>query len=312
MKAIYSMRSYPASTGTERSMYKSAGWFINKYYLSCARILSVYLARKQFGTVELYTDDEWIEFVVNELWIKFDKVVNCLSDLHNHVDKEFRAYGKLIAYSLQDEPYIHVDFDCFLEKSLPDWFLSLPMFGQFFESLWYWHHYKNWLFLIRDTRSQWILPKEFDHYNQANPDRLRAINMWIFWWTDVKAMKDYADKALKIVPDNYAKLIQCKVEWRCISDFNVIMEQYMMYAYVNYHDIKHNVLMLPNHENWWYWITHFLGDMKSRQRVCDWIETKLRDYCPELIPQLDLLKLKYPTDVEMKASPNCAYGTKLY
>jgi hypothetical protein len=51
-------------------------------------------------------------------------------DTLDSVDAGWWALGKLVAYSLQDRAFVHLDADVFLWKPLPTRLISAPVFAQ--------------------------------------------------------------------------------------------------------------------------------------------------------------------------------------
>ncbi|NNC87797.1 MAG: hypothetical protein HKN82_04965 [Akkermansiaceae bacterium] len=110
MKAIYTLWTKPCSRSSV------CGYSNRRIFTQAAR-LSVRLARRQFGRVELVTDTEGREFV-RQCGIKFDAVhtsLDRLADIH----PKLWCYGKMEAYRLQTEPFMHLDFDVFIKRPLP-------------------------------------------------------------------------------------------------------------------------------------------------------------------------------------------------
>lgn len=118
-KVVHSFWSGPAisKTGDAWITYGGGGWkdpLLHWY----SWILSFYTAKDSYGQVELVTDDRGADVLVNRIGLKYDKVVLALNSLT--VDPGLWMYGKLIAYGLQEEPFLHVDGDVFLWKRLPE------------------------------------------------------------------------------------------------------------------------------------------------------------------------------------------------
>ena len=90
--------------------------------------LSTHLVKKHGYRCELVTDSHGKNIMEN-LGIGFDKVNTDLNDFIS-VDPVYWAAGKLISYSIQDEPFCHIDDDVFLFNSLPETFLNSCLFAQ--------------------------------------------------------------------------------------------------------------------------------------------------------------------------------------
>lgn len=77
--------------------------------------LSALLARRWFPELALVTDDAGAEFLCERLALPFDAVSLSLNDFR----APFWAAGKMQAYAEQQQPFVHLDADAFLQKPLP-------------------------------------------------------------------------------------------------------------------------------------------------------------------------------------------------
>lgn len=149
--------------------------------------LSVLLARQHYSRIELVTDyaGAWM---VERLRLPFDNVRTDLQEFD--APATAWAAGKLKAYQLQDEPFIHLDQDVFLFKRLPEEIESARLVAQSREPLdWY-------LANMSET------PPEHVARLTLPPDRWEAVNAGILGGTDVAFINDYATKALEAVNEN--------------------------------------------------------------------------------------------------------------
>jgi hypothetical protein len=84
--------------------------------------LSVFCASRYFKEVQFISSDWGIE-VIKPLRLPITSYSNKLNELKT-VSKHFWAYGKLLAYNEQTQPFVHLDNDVFLWKPLPDRILN--------------------------------------------------------------------------------------------------------------------------------------------------------------------------------------------
>ena len=78
-----------------------------------------YCAKHWFKNLVLYTDNQGIEDL-NRVLPLFDDVKLDLQELHdNNVPSSLWAYPKILAYSKETEPFLHIDNDVFLWEKLP-------------------------------------------------------------------------------------------------------------------------------------------------------------------------------------------------
>lgn len=87
--------------------------------------LSVWCASKHFKEVEFISDD-WGVQMFKEINLPVTSYTNDLNPMHE-VSRFFWAYGKMIAYTAQKVPFVHIDNDVFLWDPLPDRILKAEL-----------------------------------------------------------------------------------------------------------------------------------------------------------------------------------------
>lgn len=80
------------------------------YYMT----LSALLAKRHYGHVVLYTNNEIAE-MVRKIGIPYDEIN---TDLLNEVRVKTFSIPKMMVYTVQEEPFIHIDLDSFIFKSI--------------------------------------------------------------------------------------------------------------------------------------------------------------------------------------------------
>jgi len=111
MKPIMSFWSKPYVEGFHNKWINENSW-------NLSWILSVECLSKVYGKPHLYTDDAGAEFLVKTLGLDFASVNTCLNDLKDK-NPRFFSLGRSYALGIQDEPFVHVDYDAFLQESIP-------------------------------------------------------------------------------------------------------------------------------------------------------------------------------------------------
>ena len=91
--------------------------------------LSVSAARRHFSELCLITDSEGKRLLADKLGLPFTEVHTELDTLR-HVDSRWWALGKLVAYSMQQQPFAHLDTDVFLWKPLAPAVAEASVFAQ--------------------------------------------------------------------------------------------------------------------------------------------------------------------------------------
>src|SRR5262245_15965932 len=227
-KAVYSFYSYPFRTRPGYAGFASLEDFLNAW------TLSVHLAQRHFDDVELVTDNYGKAMLVDGLHLPFTKVKNELDAVvPAHVKDLYWTFGKLWAYSLQDEPFIHIDYDVFLWNKLPERILAAPMFGQNMEcDIWqvdiYRQGYKALCGHLKHKPHDWIAIYPYVHKHDI------AINVGIIGGNDIEFLRKYASTAIDMIThcenkegfeiiQRLNKLTDGNVAHGC----NVVTEQYL-------------------------------------------------------------------------------------
>ncbi len=121
MKIVQSYWSKP-SEGSRSRFHQdrsAGGWREQRHhYMSWA--YSCLQLRKYYSKVELVTDQYGKELLIDRLQLPYTSVRVELDQL-NHYDKHLWTLGKLHAYRIQEEPFLHVDSDVFIwERFRPE------------------------------------------------------------------------------------------------------------------------------------------------------------------------------------------------
>lgn len=162
-------------------------------------LLSVHLAKFSFDKIVLYTNKE-IEIIVRRLNIPYDEIIT--EPFDGFSSKTF-SVPKIITYSLQTEPFAHIDLDTFI-YSLPKKLEEIPVFYasqdiplkpdntfQSNESMY--NTYMKGTFEISD---------KLDPNFKKHIDFFDIPNMCIFGGTDYELIKKASEYCLMIYNDN--------------------------------------------------------------------------------------------------------------
>ncbi len=120
MKFVQTFWTGAASEKVKTSPLRlKAGWYTSEYHwmswaLSCLQLLKLY------GQVELVTDKLGKEILIDSLGLPYTSVSLAQEEPVAGMRPELFSLAKLKTYSLQKEPFIHVDGDLFLFRPLPD------------------------------------------------------------------------------------------------------------------------------------------------------------------------------------------------
>lgn len=110
-KLVWSVNTIPFSTDINRHNNKYEDFLYLFAY-------SYLLNKRWFGKTELVTDNLGKKILVDMVGLEFDSINLCLNNMEAK-HKDLFAFGKIMAYEEQKEPFIHVDFDLFFHKKPP-------------------------------------------------------------------------------------------------------------------------------------------------------------------------------------------------
>lgn len=276
MVAVWSQWSKPMETARRHA------WLTHKHALM-GHALSYLTASRHYERTALYTDDFGKWMLVDGLGLKFDTVSIELNDLKNS-DEQWWALGKMYAYRLQTEPFIHIDSDVFLWKRLPQHLEEAPVFtqnpedylGNNYNAAGLEHHLKH------GPNGGW-LPEEWIWYRQQ-PNNI-SYNLGIFGGYDTKFIAHYADQAIRIVehPDNQQGMSEYQMKnWQM-----TLIEQYVLSACVAFHNITPANLFSSYAEAYDPKVaadlgfTHLLAQSKRTEKNSNNLETRMRYQYPD-------------------------------
>lgn len=198
--------------GRNKSIKNNYGWADYKsHWLSW--MFSCYQLRKFYNQVELYTDEFGYDVLIRQLNLPYTKVHVILDDL-NELPGELWAMAKIKVYSLQNEPFLHVDGDVFIFEPFSEELLKAELIAQnpekttkYYSEMWNNIH-NNLLYM----------PEEILDYHRGKHQS--AYNMGIFGGNDINFFKRYTQIASDFVYTN--KNVWDKIN---LFNFNVFFEQ---------------------------------------------------------------------------------------
>jgi hypothetical protein len=274
------------------------GWLSEPYnWLSW--ILSANQLAK-FYKVELYTDQKGYEILIDKLQLPYHKVHVILDEL-NHYHKSLWAMPKIKTYSLQNEPFLHVDGDVFIWEKFSNELLkgdfitqNLEITTEYYEEMWN-EICPNLLYVPNEMK---------DYINNSNS---YAYNMGIIGGNNYEYFKHYAAISTEFVDNN-------KSVWNSINgfNFNIFFEQVLFYNMIKESSGKVSCLFsdtpndndyigfgdfdkVPNQKNY----LHLLGTYKKSERICNNLETYVIKEYPEYFERLRKLFPSYFLHYEM-------------
>jgi hypothetical protein len=226
MRAVWSFWSKPFKA------YKGRIWREPKHHLY-AWGLSLRLASQHYSETALVTDSAGKALLIDALGLEFSEVsteLDCLRD----TDPGWWVLGKLVAYSRQDRPFVHLDTDVFLWQALPATLIAAPVFAQCPEQ----HSLQNDWCRPRDIeqlfeRHALSLPAEWEWASSRITTWYREENCGILGVNRVDFIRHYAQHAMRIALDPSHAALWAEVAGKDV--YSMLIEQYFLAACIDYH-----------------------------------------------------------------------------
>lgn len=221
MKIIQSLWSRPTFKKEELGTYKNkkdGGWLDRKYYymswaLSCLQFKAFY------EEVELVTDNQGYDLLVNRLGLPYTRVDVVLDDLNEyHID--LWALGKIYAYGIQQAPFIHADGDIYIWEKFDQRLENAPLIAQHIDedTDYYKYSFKQ-------------VAQEFDYVPDAFYSSIQknhmivGANAGVMGGNDTGFFENFSSQAFDFIKKNTTRLDKINVFL-----FNVIMEQFLFHS----------------------------------------------------------------------------------
>ncbi|HUI56725.1 MAG TPA: DUF6734 family protein [Bryobacteraceae bacterium] len=277
MRAVWSFWSRPFLA------QKGWAWRTPLHHL-LAWGLSVGAASRHYPDTLLVTDRYGKGLLVDTLGLSFANVSTELERLRE-ADPDWWALGKLIAYGMQDRPFVHIDTDAFLWKPLPPEVVEAPVFAQcpeYFPRL-----QRRTLDIERSFRnSSTQLPMEWRWAVSRDDDFIREENCGIIGGNRVDFLRYYAETAadLALRPEHARA-------WSGCAKSNTVIEQFFLAACVDFYRFHPDSPYRGVRTRYLFpsWddasnptnatragFTHLLGDAKSHPLVGRRMEARVR------------------------------------
>jgi uncharacterized protein DUF6734 len=281
MKIVHSFWSKPALKRDKGNEKINGGWRHEKYnYMSWA--LSCLSFKKQYKNIELVTDAKGKKLLVDTLKLPYTSVRVEL-DVLNHYPSELWAAGKLFAYSLQNEPFIHVDGDVYVWQKFKKELESAPLIGQHLERVE--GHYNYGINQIRKHGFSLLPEFEKDFQKQK---KFNATNAGILGGNNVDFFKEYVERAFWFINKNLHKMDATIIG----ANYALIYEQYLFSVLARIKKIKVHHYIEDNGEDIGQVtnfkrkygenkFVHLLGESKTVFANCRELEMQLRCEYPE-------------------------------
>lgn len=258
------------------------GWLAPEYHLM-SWALSYLQLKKIYTHVELYANSEAARLLIDCLKLPYYKV-HITHDKINLAHESLWAMPKILTYSLQQEPFIHIDGDVFIFDNFPEALIKGNLIAQNFEEAT--NYYLQAQKELMDHFSYFPACVKHD-FDSGFP--IKAVNAGILGGNNLDFIKEYTRLAFEYINRNISHFSNINVD-----RFNIFFEQHLFYSlahekgigievlfpftmkdnqYVHLGDI-HEVPCIRSY-------LHLLGQYKRDEFTCRLMAAKLRQLYPD-------------------------------
>ena len=281
MRILQTFWTGPINTNTENLVSMKAGWLSCEYHwMSWA--LSCLQAKAIFGEVNLVTDLKGKEILIDRLQLPYSTVSTELEGKLDQYHPALWALAKIYTYSIQTEPFLHLDGDVFIWQKPDKEFLGSRLAAQNLDK-----NLEFYLSTLNEINEQFTyIPQSLLKENYEHKD-LYGSNAGLLGGNDLIFFKTYCEQAFKFIDENKADLTKVNT-----GSLNFIFEQYLFCQlaavakipisyygemvdnplfkdYIKFEDYPHVQMVHP------------VGGFKKYPHVCDHVAKKLRNDYPE-------------------------------
>lgn len=201
-------------SGARNPIIKSYGWPHAEYNL-ISWALSCCLLREYYNEVILYTDQQGYEILIEKLNLPYTEVHIVYDD--NLCLPQHWAYAKIKTYSMQTEPFLHIDGDVYITQELPQNIIQANLVAQNREIPT--NYYKGMLEKILG-QPRFIPPKVIA--KDLEEGKILSCNMGIFGGNDIKFIQEYCQEVFHFFENNH---LNSELHTHSKLDCNIFFEQ---------------------------------------------------------------------------------------
>jgi len=260
----------------------SFGWVAPEYHLM-GWALSCLQLHQLYGNITLYANSRAARLLIDTLQLPYADVILAHDEL-TLIHPELWALSKIYTYSLQEQPFLHIDGDVFPFSPFKSDLLEGELVAQNVEVATENHYMRTQNELMQYFT--FFPPCVKRDFESAVP--FQACNAGILGGHNLSFFHDYAASAFEYVYQNTDSL-----KYINVSNFNVFFEQHLFYALAKEKGIPVNVLFdgviedngyrnmgdfhdVPFNCNY----LHLLGHFKRDEFTCIQMAAKLRELYP--------------------------------
>lgn len=281
MKIVHSLWSKPSFQGNSTAVFdRSTGGWLNRKYLLMSWTFSCLQAKKYYDRVELVTDQFGAELLVNQLNLPYTSLKVELDQLNDY-HTSLWALGKIYAYQLQQEPFIHIDSDVYIWSRFREEIEQATLNAQHEEK-----GYEMYNEILRWLDDFDYLPEVFIK-DQREDAIIVAANAGIMGGNDPTFFQELWQEVKTFLDRNHSKIDTIRTGF-----LNVLYEQYLFARLAKERAIPITYLFdevspAYNQLREFYSVPyrskyiHLVGTMKQQLKDCEWLAFQLRSTYPE-------------------------------
>lgn len=276
-------------TAGQDSLKYGFGWTHPEYNLM-SWALSCLSLREHYDEVELYTDSAGYHILIEVLQLPYTKT-HVIFDNFQCLPHHW-ALSKIKTYSLQTEPFLHIDGDIYLPCPLPERVLNAPLVAQNREigTIYYRHMMDHVLKMENLELPDYVM-------KGLKEDSIASYNMGVFGGTDITFIHEYCNEVLQFINKNRINDFRCR---NSRVDCNVFFEQVLFAVLADHRKREitdvlgramqdegytvHEFCNLDNYEEGYFF--HLLGGHKKNVHVVPMLESAIIRMYPELYKQI--------------------------
>lgn len=269
-------------SGGKNLLTDSFGWRSPKYNLM-SWALSCLSLRENYEDVILYTDSVGHKIFHDYLKLPYKKIVIQYDHLHCH--KDLWAYPKLLTYSIQEKPFVHIDGDVYLPNKLSQNIESGELIAQNAEIGT--SYYKQIMDLV--IESQVSIPDYL--LEELNKDSISSYNAGVIGGNDLKFIKEYCQSAFEFIQNNRLTDVDNEI---VNVNYNILFEQILFHCLavrknktvstVIDHSINDNGYSYNEFCDFYSFnkthLMHIIGRHKQNERICELLNRTLLNKYP--------------------------------
>ena len=201
----------------------SGGWLSAKFHLM-GWALSSFSIHKHQSSPHLITTEQGADLLLGQLQLPYASVSLAFQTFQNPYP-DYWVLKKLLAYSLQDAPFLHIDGDAFLFKPLPSQLFTAPLVAQNYE-----YNHPYYLHAFDQVQSFGYLPS----YLKPEPNgRISGVNAGVMGGHNTLFFRDLYAEVLSFLNQNQQQIPTVNNE-----DFNIFLEQFFFRQYATHRQEK--------------------------------------------------------------------------